>query len=59
MTAANESEREELKEEPLWLWRPPEGGYIGRRGLRPKEAPEKSPVGRFIPMTFTFLACYI
>ena len=24
-----------------WLWRPPEGGYIGRRGLRPKEAPEK------------------
>ena len=25
----------------LWLWRPPEGGYIGRRGLRPKEAPEK------------------
>jgi CO/xanthine dehydrogenase Mo-binding subunit len=25
----------------LWLWRPPEGGYIGRRGLRPKEAPDK------------------
>jgi CO/xanthine dehydrogenase Mo-binding subunit len=25
----------------LWLWRPPEGGYIGKRGLRPKEAPEK------------------
>ena len=25
----------------LWLWRAPEGGYIGRRGLRPKEAPEK------------------
>ena len=24
-----------------WLWRPPEGGYIGRRGLRPKEAAEK------------------
>ena len=25
----------------LWLWRPPENGYVGRRGLRPKEAPEK------------------
>jgi CO/xanthine dehydrogenase Mo-binding subunit len=25
----------------IWLWRPPEGGYIGRRGLRPKEASEK------------------
>jgi CO/xanthine dehydrogenase Mo-binding subunit len=25
----------------LWLWRPPEGGYIGKRGLRPKEAAEK------------------
>jgi CO/xanthine dehydrogenase Mo-binding subunit len=25
----------------LWLWRRPEGGSIGRRGLRPKEAPEK------------------
>ena len=24
-----------------WLLRPPTGGYIGRRGLRPKEAPEK------------------
>src|SRR5512136_1351981 len=24
-----------------WLLRPPPGGYIGRRGLRPKEAPEK------------------
>lgn len=24
-----------------WLLRPPEGGYVGRRGLRPKEAPEK------------------
>ena len=24
-----------------WLLRPPEGGYIGRRGLRPKESPEK------------------
>jgi xanthine dehydrogenase molybdenum-binding subunit len=41
MTAANDNEREESKEERLWLWRPPEGGYIGRRGLRPKEAPEK------------------
>ena len=27
----------------IWLWRPPRGkdGYIGRRGLRPKEAAEK------------------
>jgi CO/xanthine dehydrogenase Mo-binding subunit len=25
----------------IWLWRPPEGGYIGRRGLLPKEASEK------------------
>jgi CO/xanthine dehydrogenase Mo-binding subunit len=41
MTATNESEEKELKENQLWLWRPPEGGYIGRRGLRPKEAPEK------------------
>ena len=24
-----------------WLWRPPAEGYIGRRGLRPKEATEK------------------
>jgi CO/xanthine dehydrogenase Mo-binding subunit len=24
-----------------WLWRPPEGGYIGKRGLRPKEAFDK------------------
>lgn len=24
-----------------WLWRPPKDGYIGRRGLRPKEASEK------------------
>src|SRR5512136_2467564 len=24
-----------------WLLRPPPNGYIGRRGLRPKEAPEK------------------
>ena len=29
------------KENLLWLWRPPKGGYIGRPGLRPKEAPEK------------------
>jgi CO/xanthine dehydrogenase Mo-binding subunit len=32
---------EESAENKLWLWRPPEGGYIGRRGLRPKEAPQK------------------
>jgi CO/xanthine dehydrogenase Mo-binding subunit len=25
----------------LWLWRAPAGGYIGRRGLRPRESPEK------------------
>lgn len=36
-----------MAEEPIlnrpWLWRPPKGtdGYIGKRGLRPKEAPEK------------------
>ena len=24
-----------------WLWRPPKGGYIGKRGLRPKEAQDK------------------
>ena len=41
MTANSENEEKELKENRLWLWRPPEGGYIGRRGLRPKEAPEK------------------
>jgi len=41
MTATNEKEEKELKENQLWLWRPPEAGYIGRRGLRPKEAPEK------------------
>jgi CO/xanthine dehydrogenase Mo-binding subunit len=29
------------KDNILWLWRPPEGGYTGKRGLRPKEAPEK------------------
>ena len=34
-------EKKNFREEPLWLWRPPENGYIGRRGLRPKEAPEK------------------
>jgi CO/xanthine dehydrogenase Mo-binding subunit len=32
---------EEDAENKPWLWRPPEGGYIGRRGLRPKEAAEK------------------
>jgi CO/xanthine dehydrogenase Mo-binding subunit len=35
------SKKKALTDNPLWLWRPPEGGYIGRRGLRPKEAPEK------------------
>jgi xanthine dehydrogenase molybdenum-binding subunit len=24
-----------------WLWRPPKGGYVGKRGLRPKEALDK------------------
>jgi CO/xanthine dehydrogenase Mo-binding subunit len=32
---------EESGQNKPWLWRPPKGGYIGRRGLRPKEAPEK------------------
>ncbi|MEO0248053.1 MAG: molybdopterin cofactor-binding domain-containing protein [candidate division WOR-3 bacterium] len=34
---------EEYKPEQPWLWRPPRGnnGYIGKRGLRPKEAAEK------------------
>jgi len=32
---------EGAEENRIWLWRPPEGGYIGRRGLRPKEASEK------------------
>jgi CO/xanthine dehydrogenase Mo-binding subunit len=34
---------EEFAKDKPWLWRPPKGsdGYIGRRGLRPKEAPEK------------------
>jgi CO/xanthine dehydrogenase Mo-binding subunit len=32
---------EALFDKRVWLWRPPEGGYIGRRGLRPKEASEK------------------
>jgi CO/xanthine dehydrogenase Mo-binding subunit len=32
---------EETFDNKLWLWRAPEGGYIGRRGLRPKEAPDK------------------
>ena len=41
MTATNETEGKELKENHLWLWKPPKGGYIGRHGLRPKEAPEK------------------
>jgi CO/xanthine dehydrogenase Mo-binding subunit len=29
------------KSDKPWLWRSPKDGYIGRRGLRPKEAPEK------------------
>jgi CO/xanthine dehydrogenase Mo-binding subunit len=34
---------EAFNEKKPWLWRPPKGkyGYIGRRGLHPKEAPEK------------------
>jgi CO/xanthine dehydrogenase Mo-binding subunit len=32
---------EEFVENKPWLWRPPKDGYIGRRGLRPKEANEK------------------
>ena len=32
---------EESLEKKPWLWRPPKDGYIGRRGLRPKEAAEK------------------
>jgi CO/xanthine dehydrogenase Mo-binding subunit len=35
-------EENSLDKQP-WLWRPPRGkdGYIGKRGLRPREAPEK------------------
>ncbi|MFC1863860.1 xanthine dehydrogenase family protein molybdopterin-binding subunit [Thermodesulfobacteriota bacterium] len=33
--------KEEFEKNKPWLWRPPKGGYIGKRGLRPKEAPEK------------------
>ncbi len=33
--------KEELEENKPWLWRPPKDGYIGRHGLRPKEAQEK------------------
>jgi CO/xanthine dehydrogenase Mo-binding subunit len=32
---------EETIDNKPWLWRPPEDGCIGRRGLRPKEAAEK------------------
>jgi CO/xanthine dehydrogenase Mo-binding subunit len=32
---------ERTSENRLWLWRPPEGSYIGKRNLRPKEASEK------------------
>jgi CO/xanthine dehydrogenase Mo-binding subunit len=38
----------------LWLWRPPREGYIGRRGLRPKEAPEKV-TGRAVYTNDVFL----
>ncbi len=33
---------EESVENRIWLWRPPQGGYIGKRGLRPKEASDKA-----------------
>jgi CO/xanthine dehydrogenase Mo-binding subunit len=32
---------EKLSNIKPWLWRPPKDGYIGKRGLRPREAPEK------------------
>ncbi len=32
---------EQSAENKPWLWRPPKDGYIGKRGLRPKEAAEK------------------
>jgi len=32
---------EESVENKPWLWRPPKDGYIGKSGLRPKEASEK------------------
>jgi CO/xanthine dehydrogenase Mo-binding subunit len=41
MTGADKDKNKLSQKNALWLWRPPEGGYIGRRGLRPKEAPEK------------------
>ena len=41
MTGADKDKSKIPEKNALWLWRPPEGGYIGRRGLRPKEAPEK------------------
>jgi len=41
MAEADEGKAKEFAENALWLWRPPEGGYIGRSGLRPKEALEK------------------
>jgi hypothetical protein len=31
----------EHAENKPWLWRPPKDGYIGKRGLRPKEALDK------------------
>ena len=31
----------EYAENKPWLWRPPKDGYIGKRGLRPKEAFDK------------------
>jgi CO/xanthine dehydrogenase Mo-binding subunit len=46
---------EETKEIKPWLLRPPvKDGYIGRRGLRPKEAPEKV-TGRAIYTNDIFL----
>jgi CO/xanthine dehydrogenase Mo-binding subunit len=45
---------EEFDEKKPWLWRPPKGGYIGRRGLRPKESPEKV-TGRAVYANDVFL----
>jgi CO/xanthine dehydrogenase Mo-binding subunit len=33
--------QQESDDNRIWLWRPPKDGYVGRRGLRPKEAIEK------------------
>jgi CO/xanthine dehydrogenase Mo-binding subunit len=47
---------EKLLDRQPWLWRPPRGkdGYIGKRGLRPVEAPEKV-TGRAIYTNDVFL----